>query len=236
MLGCPAHNGEQRAAGQTHFGPWHSPNLHPLPPHPHPTPRTTPHTTCPRTHPDVLRPHALVKGQRLVEALHKRVGGAGETPAPQLLLLRGRRGSLQATRRQPGWPQLASSCVCDEPTAAAAAGQGAGAAHPPSSPGASWLAQPPAAQQKIMGNGPWLHPGPGGQQQEVETHAGITLAVANARRGAWGCASRAWQLLLLIPVVVMAAMGPETRHGRALGLLHCHWCLPAVWKASSSCY
>ena len=51
-------------------------------------------------HPDVLCPHALVKGEGLVEALHQRVGLAGEPPAPQLLLLaaRGRRSCLRRCR------------------------------------------------------------------------------------------------------------------------------------------
>ena len=49
-------------------------------------------------HPQVLPPHALVKGQRLVELLHERVGRAGEAPAPQLLLLRA--GAVRRRRRR----------------------------------------------------------------------------------------------------------------------------------------
>ena len=41
--------------------------------------------SCHCTHPDVLRPHALVEGQRLVELLHQRVRLAREPPSPQLL-------------------------------------------------------------------------------------------------------------------------------------------------------
>jgi hypothetical protein len=56
--------------------------------------------TAAAPHPDVLCPHALVKGEGLVEALHQRVGLAGEPPAPQLLLLaaRGRRSCLRRCR------------------------------------------------------------------------------------------------------------------------------------------
>jgi hypothetical protein len=66
----------------------------------HKTHTRTSHTshTSHMTHPDVLGPHALVKGERSIEFLHQRIDLAGESTTPQL----GRRLAVR----------LSCSCTC----------------------------------------------------------------------------------------------------------------------------
>ena len=85
-------------------------------------------------HPDVLCPHAAVKGQALVELLHQRVGGAGEAPAPQLLGLAAGGSSsclrLQGSRER-WWVSSRLVFSCTDNTEAATKAWFAAAPPPP---------------------------------------------------------------------------------------------------------